>query len=238
MSNEEVEILLNLEPEELAIQVIYKIKEMMKSPVSGRYCSALGIISSYTQGLSTNSRGDMTIRRNVERAVWEAWSWLESNTLVVWPDQENGSNGYRILSRRAERLSNEELVVYRKATGLSRDHLHPSISNKVWSEFIRGQFDTAVFLAAKQVEVSVKAKSGLNEVGVKLMRSSFKSKNGPLCDVTLPPGEQVARMELFAGFLGCYKNPGSHRDVNLDDPIEAIQVVLFASHLLNIIDSA
>ncbi len=186
MTKEQVEILLELEPEELAIEMISEIKKMMSPPISQKYCSALGIINQFTRNLQNNSHEDRALRKNVERAIWEAWSWLEANTLVVWPDQQNGSNGYRILSRRAEKLSAEELISYRKATGLSRDHLHPSIANKVWSEFIRGQYDTAVFLAAKQVEVSVKDKSGIDEIGVSLMRSAFRPEKGPLSDKNLP----------------------------------------------------
>ena len=132
----------------------------------------------------------------------------------------------------------DELQLFVDAKGLSRDHLHPRISQKVWGEFIRGQFDTAVFIAAKAVEVSVKEKTGIEEVGVSLMRTAFKKKIGPLSDTSINEGEQEARMHLFAGFIGSYKNPGSHRDVDMENPIEAMQVVMFASHLLHLIDQA
>jgi uncharacterized protein (TIGR02391 family) len=82
-------------------------------------------------------------------------------------------------------------------------------------------------------------------LGVSLMREAFRpapkpdappdaKPAGKLTDTAADPGEQVARMELFAGSIGSYKNPQSHRRVALDDPDEAAEIVLLASHLLRI----
>ncbi len=44
-------------------------------------------------------------------------------------------------------------------------------------------------------------------------------------------GERVAMMELYAGAMGHFKNPPSHRDVSIRRNAAA-QVICFASYLL------
>ena len=49
--------------------------------------------------------------------------------------------------------------------------------------------------------------------------------------------EQEALSNLMAGALGSYKNSHSHRHFTIKDASEAAEMVIFASHLLRIIDT-
>jgi hypothetical protein len=58
------------------------------------------------------------------------------------------------------------------------------------------------------------------------IRKAFAPQDGPLTDMTAEGGERQGRVELFAGAIASYKNPHSHRDVNLENPHEALEIIL------------
>jgi uncharacterized protein (TIGR02391 family) len=115
--------------------------------------------------------------------------------------------------------------------------LHPVIKKQSLPAIQREEFDTAVFRALKAVEVRVRKQGKLpaDLVGTALMRKAFDVEVGPLTDMSIPKAEREARSHLFCGAIGCYKNPHSHRDVDLSFQ-EAFEVLLLASHLMRTLD--
>jgi uncharacterized protein (TIGR02391 family) len=220
------EVLLALEPEELGAKILFNLRRRFKDDMF------------HPSNLASEMPPTYQLPE-LELAISEAWAWLEAQGFIVPEPGMNGHSGWRRLSRRAKRFEDEASVhSYAVATQIAKANLHPAISKTVWMAFVRGEYDVAVFQAMKAVEVEVREASGLGAklVGLQLMRDAFHPERGPLTDQSVEYAEREARMSLFAGAIGSYKNPHSHRNVPLDDPNEAFDIIMLANHLLRIVD--
>ena len=191
-------------------------------------------------GFQTGQRGyPQQFVGEAEIAISEAWRWLENQLLIVPEPGINGNNGFRLLGRRGRQVLNaDQFKAFRQASTFPKDLLHPHIAERAWVEIMRGEFDTAVFTSFKAVEVAVREAGGFagGDIGVALMRKAFNPDNGPLTRLSDQAAEKEALRDLFVGAIGSYKNPHSHRNVELTIS-ETQEMVMLASHLLRIVDS-
>ena len=179
-------------------------------------------------------------------ALMEAWQWLEREGLVAPRPTSLSSetvvmaagSTYFVTSRGKKVKQREDLNAYRRANLLPKGQLHPIIAQRVWSLFLRGDYDCAIFQAFKEVEIAVRKLGNYDkqDLGVHLMRKAFNVDSGNLTDTKLSRAERQAMSDLFAGAIGMYKNPFSHRDVSVTAE-EAAEIIIMASHLLRIADS-
>jgi uncharacterized protein (TIGR02391 family) len=172
-----------------------------------------------------------------ERALAEAWAHLEREGFVA--PQPGQSAAAAFLTRKGQvTVGRAEYLTAQEANRFPSE-IHRTIHDKCFSLFIRGDYETAVFQAFKSVEVSVRTAIGAPEsdYGVSLMRTAFHPERGQLTDQSEPVAEREALQALFAGSIGRFKNPSSHRHVSFDSPTEAIELLQLASQLLRIVDS-
>lgn len=169
----------------------------------------------------------------------DAWAWLEARGLIG-PHPTSTQSGWQRVTTDGRELAvdshgREKLWAADRLAG----KLDPALEEKVRPIFNLGDYEIACFAAMKAVEVEVRAAAGMDSsvIGVDLMRLALKP-GGPLADPGAHGGEVVALMELFAGAIGAFKNPPSHRTVHFDDPVEAAEVVQLADLLLRLLRRA
>ena len=116
--------------------------------------------------------------------------------------------------------------------------IHPDLFQETLLLFSQGYYDAAVLQAFKQVEVTVREVGCYPDIdyGTDLMRKAFNVDNGNLTDQNQHKSEKQGCSDLFAGAIASYKNPGSHRDVEMTAE-EAAEAIILANHLLRIVDS-
>lgn len=184
---------------------------------------------------------DYRPRRDAVQALSEAWGWLVNHGLVA-VDINQGSSEAFFISRQGHEALERGLPWVRAVQRLDIQMV-PVLEGAARPQYLRGDFEAAALMAMKEVEVRVRAMSGLPaaRVGTALMQEAFRPRRGDqeggsLSDPEAEGGEAVALMELFKGALGLFKNPASHRRVDYSDPTEAAEVVLLADLLMRLLD--
>ncbi|MFV8347864.1 TIGR02391 family protein [Flavobacterium sp. ZB4P13] len=129
--------------------------------------------------------------------------------------------------------------VIKEYTLMPKTYVHPEIIKKSFKLLEGGHYESAVLQAFKCIEIRIRelTKADAEEVGIKLIRKAFNSENGSLTDMNLPVSEREAFSNYISGAFGYYKNPCSHRDVELDF-ISSFDRIVVASDLLKIIDKS
>lgn len=170
------------------------------------------------------------------RAASEAFGWLQARGFIC---QAPASDvGWCLLTRDGLKAAHtHDFPAWSAERDLPESLLHPQIAAECLASFRAGKYDTAVFEAFKALEVAMRNGAGLGHefLGTKLAARAFNPDDGPLTNRDQEAGERQALMNLMTGAVGYFKNPQSHRKVDLA-AWEAREMLVIASHLFRIVE--
>jgi uncharacterized protein (TIGR02391 family) len=189
---------------------------------------------------------------NLNRDVYSKWSLTQEERRIalqgveelqregyIMDDPDQSSAGFKILTEKGLKCVEQDLADMKLPSVdiekvLSRDDL----LNRVRSDYLNEDYDSAILKAFKQVEVAVraKAKQPPSVIGHDLMVAAFAPGKGVLKNPEAKTSaEEQALFFLFAGANGWFRNPNAHRSV-VYDPHEAAQSLALANLLLDMVD--
>lgn len=222
------EVILEMEPQELAPYILLYLSQREDNINKHNFLNANHDLITWAGSLEILS--DILLKFSI------AWSWLERELMIA--SKPGGVDWYFITPLGKDLLGSSNFDSYMHGRILPSEGLDPILLKKVKTSFLSGDYDTAIFQAFREVEVRVRDRAGLGPdyYGVKLMTEAFKPDGGILTDPSMVTSEKISRMELFKGSIGAFKNPSSHRYIDLNDPNEAAGIIQMANILLKIIE--
>lgn len=177
----------------------------------------------------------------VERVLMEGVAYLERYGLLVEELRSYSSTGRgRTLSRQGKELAKDMTRLTEFMTSIKdpRALLHSDIRATALPLYERGEkhFDNAVSEAFRCVEIAVRTAANLpDEDGKELMNKAF-GPTGSLRNSTAKASEEDGLRGLFAGAVGAFRNPPSHRRISWRDSLSALRQLILASELLHIVE--
>lgn len=122
----------------------------------------------------------MVFPRQVAERFMEAWGWLEREGFVAHRPNDVNRQGF-FVTRAGQRVAQATNFDAWKQESMFPDGLDPIIMSKVKPEFLRGEYEMAVFRCFKEVEMRVRDKdpSLASESGVDLMNKGFGPNGSP-----------------------------------------------------------
>jgi uncharacterized protein (TIGR02391 family) len=169
------------------------------------------------------------------RAISEALGWLRSRGLIARTPKQSADAA--IFVTRAGHIAITEGLQAVRASHRMQAGLHPLVERTARRQFLLGEYEQAVFVAMKAVEIRVRDLGDFADdlVGVDLMNQAF-GPSGPLTDPDAVKGEREGTRAMFAGAYAVLRNPSGHREVDYDDVAEAAEAVVVASLVMRVLD--
>lgn len=149
-----IENALELEPEELAVPLIECLVGFEHSQLDrGMLCREAFTYGS--QGITDYAGQHL---ESFGKRISEAWSWLMREGLIA---PLPGTGDFVFVTRRGHKFGEDaDYKKFKAASLFPSEILDPRLASKSRPAFLRGDYDSAVFEAFKEVEIRVRKLSG------------------------------------------------------------------------------